>query len=187
MVFATGMRSEFGKIAALTTTVETAFSPLQQEIIKVTRIVGVISLAMGATFFVIGVSTGLGFWISAIFGIGIIVANVPEGLLPTVTLALAMSSQRMAKRNALIKHLPSVETLGCTKVICTDKTGTLTENRMKVDRFFADGLVIESREGCFFARGRLVSTTDAQRWRPFLTCSSTATTPSVSESPMDVS
>ena len=167
VVFATGMRSEFGKIAALTTTVETAFSPLQQEIIKVTRIVGVISLAMGATFFVIGVSTGLGFWISAIFGIGIIVANVPEGLLPTVTLALAMSSQRMAKRNALIKHLPSVETLGCTKVICTDKTGTLTENRMKVDRFFADGLVIESREGCFFARGRLVSTTDAQRWRPF--------------------
>ncbi len=167
VVFATGMRSEFGKIAALTTTVETEFSPLQQEIIKVTRIVGVISLAMGATFFVIGVSTGLGFWISAIFGIGIIVANVPEGLLPTVTLALAMSSQRMAKRNALIKHLPSVETLGCTKVICTDKTGTLTENRMKVDRFFADGLVIESREGCFFARGRLVSTTDAQRWRPF--------------------
>lgn len=167
VVFATGMRSEFGKIAALTITVETAFSPLQQEIIKVTRIVGVISLAMGATFFVIGVSTGLGFWISAIFGIGIIVANVPEGLLPTVTLALAMSSQRMAKRNALIKHLPSVETLGCTKVICTDKTGTLTENRMKVDRFFADGLVIESREGCFFTRGRLVSTTDAQRWRPF--------------------
>jgi sodium/potassium-transporting ATPase subunit alpha len=167
VVFATGMRSEFGKIAALTITVETAFSPLQQEIIKVTRIVGVISLAMGATFFVIGVSTGLGFWISAIFGIGIIVANVPEGLLPTVTLALAMSSQRMAKRNALIKHLPSVETLGCTKVICTDKTGTMTENRMKVDRFFADGLVIESREGCFFTRGRLVSTTDAQRWRPF--------------------
>lgn len=167
VVFATGMRSEFGKIAALTTTVKIEFSPLQQEIITVTRIVGVISLAMGATFFVIGLSTGLGFWISAIFGIGIIVANVPEGLLPTVTLALAMSSQRMAKRNALIKHLPSVETLGCTKVICTDKTGTLTENRMKVDRFFVDGLVIESREGCFFARGRLVSTTDAQRWRPF--------------------
>jgi len=166
-VFATGMRSEFGKIAALTTTVETEFSPLQQEIIKVTRIVGVISLAMGATFFVIGVSTGLGFWISAIFGIGIIVANVPEGLLPTVTLALAMSSQRMAKRNALIKHLPSVETLGCTKVICTDKTGTLTENRMKVDRFFADGLVIESREGCFFTRGRMIGTADAEQWRPF--------------------
>ena len=167
VVFATGMRSEFGKIAALTSTVETGLSPLQKEIITVTRIVGVISLAMGATFFVVGLWTGLGFWISAIFGIGIIVANVPEGLLPTVTLALAMSSQRMAKRNALIKHLPSVETLGCTTVICTDKTGTLTANRMKVDRFYADGLVIESREGCFFTRGRLVSTADAERWRSF--------------------
>jgi sodium/potassium-transporting ATPase subunit alpha len=167
VVFATGMHSEFGKIAALTITVETGLSPLQKEIITVTRIVGVISLAMGATFFLVGLWTGLGFWISAIFGIGIIVANVPEGLLPTVTLALAMSSLRMAKRNALIKHLPSVETLGCTNVICTDKTGTLTENRMKVDRFYADGLVIESREGCFFTRGRLVSTADAERWRSF--------------------
>lgn len=167
VVFATGMRTEFGKIADLTTTVETGLSPLQKEIIKVTRIVAAISLAIGATFFVIGLWTGLGFWISTIFGIGIIVANVPEGLLPTVTLALAMSSQRMAKRNALIKHLPSVETLGCTTVICTDKTGTLTENRMKVDRFYADGLIIESREGCFFTRGRLVSTADAEQWRPF--------------------
>jgi sodium/potassium-transporting ATPase subunit alpha len=166
VVFATGMGTEFGKIANLTTTVETGLSPLQKEIIKVTRIVAAISVAMGASFFVIGVSTGLGFWISAIFGIGIIVANVPEGLLPTVTLALAMSSQRMAKRKALVKHLPSVEPLGCTTVICTDKTGTLTQNRMKVDRFYADGLVIESREGCFFTRGRLVSTADAEQWRP---------------------
>ena len=167
VVFATGMHSEFGKIAALTTVVETGLSPLQKEIVKVTRIVAVISLVMGATFFLVGLWTGLGFWISAIFGIGIIVANVPEGLLPTVTLALAMSSQRMAKRNALIKHLPSVETLGCTTVICTDKTGTLTENHMKVDRFFADGLVIESREGCFFTRGHMISTADAEQWRPF--------------------
>ncbi|MDF0674334.1 MAG: cation-transporting P-type ATPase [Nitrospira sp.] len=123
VVFATGMNSEFGKIAALTTMIETGLSPLQKEIAKVTRIIAVISLAMGASFFAIGLWAGLGFWISAIFGIGIIVANVPEGLLPTVTLALAISSQRMAKRNALIKHLPSVETLSCTKVICMDKTG----------------------------------------------------------------
>lgn len=167
VVFATGMQSEFGKIAALTTVVETGLSPLQQEIIAVTRIVAVISLVMGVTFFLVGLWTGLGIWISAIFGIGIIVANVPEGLLPTVTLALAMSSQRMAKRNALIKHLPSVETLSCTKVICTDKTGTLTENHMTVDRVFVDGLVIESREGCFFTRGRMISTADAEEWRPF--------------------
>ena len=167
VVFATGMRSEFGKIAALTTMVETGLSPLQNEIIKVTHVVAVISLAMGALFFLVGLWTGLGMWISAIFGIGIIVANVPEGLLPTVTLALAMSSQRMATRNALIKHLPSVETLGCATVICTDKTGTLTENRMKVDRFYTDQLVVESREGCFFTAGHMVSSTDAERWRQF--------------------
>lgn len=164
VVFASGMRTEFGKIANLTTSMGTGLSPLQLEIITVTRIVAAIALAMGTAFFVIGMDTGLGVWISSIFGIGIIVANVPEGLLPTVTLALAMSSQRMAKRHALIKHLASVETLGCTTVICTDKTGTLTENRMKVDRFYADGLVIESREGCFFTRGRLVTTADAERW-----------------------
>jgi len=167
VVFSTGMRTEFGKIADLTATVETGLSPLQKEIVKVTRIVAAISLAMGITFFGIGLLTGLSFWISAIFGIGIIVANVPEGLLPTVTLSLAMASQRMAKRHALIKHLASVETLGCTTVICTDKTGTLTENRMKVDRFYVDGLVVESSEGCFFTRGRIVSTTDAEQWRFF--------------------
>ena len=167
VVFASGMRTEFGKIANLTTTVKTSLSPLQQEIVKVTRIVAAISLAMGATFFGIGLLTGLSFWTSAIFGIGIIVANVPEGLLPTVTLSLAMASQRMAKRHTLIKHLPSVETLGCTTVICTDKTGTLTENRMKVDRCYVDGLVVESREGCFFTRGRIVSNADAERWQDF--------------------
>ena len=166
VVFAVGMRTEFGKIANLTTSVAVGLSPLQQEIITVTRIVAAISLAMGAAFFVIGMGSGLGFWISAIFGIGIIVANVPEGLLPTVTLALAVSSQRMAKRNALVKHLSSVETLGCTTIICTDKTGTLTENRMKVDRFCTDGLVIESREGCLFTRGRLITTADAEQWQP---------------------
>lgn len=73
------------------------------------------------------------FLASLIFAIGIIVANVPEGLLPTVTLALSLASKRMASRNALIKQLESVETLGSTTVICTDKTGTLTQNKMAVN------------------------------------------------------
>ncbi len=165
VVFATGLNTEFGKIAHLTTTVQAGLSPLQQEIVKVTHVVAGLSLAMGLVFFTIGVGMGLGFWTSAIFGIGIIVANVPEGLLPTVTLALAMGSQRMAKRKALIKHLASVETLGCTTVICTDKTGTLTQNRMRLDRLYVDDLVVESREGCLFTKNRLITAAEAERWR----------------------
>ncbi len=166
VVYATGMNTEFGRIASLATSVTAGLTPLQQEIVRVTHVVAILSLAMGTLFFAIGLASGLGFWISAIFGIGIIVANVPEGLLPTVTLALAMGSQRMARRKALIKQLTSVETLGCTTVICTDKTGTLTENRMRVERLFVDGLEVESREGCFYLRGRLVCTDDANRWAP---------------------
>lgn len=165
VVFATSLTTEFGKIAHLATRVQGGLSPLQKEIVKVTHVVAGLSLLMGLVFFTIGVGMGLGFWTSAIFGIGIIVANVPEGLLPTVTLALAMGSQRMAKRKALIKHLASVETLGCTTVICTDKTGTLTENRMRLDKFYVDDVVVESREGCLFARNRLISAPEAERWR----------------------
>ena len=166
VVFATGMQTEFGKIARLSTIVETGLSPLQKEITKVTHVVALLSVAMGGAFFVIGVSMGLGFWISAIFGIGIIVANVPEGLLPTVTLALALGSQRMAKRHALIKQLTSVETLGCTTVICTDKTGTLTENRMRVDRFYMDSLEVEVKESCLVIAGRVTSAVEAEEYAP---------------------
>jgi calcium-translocating P-type ATPase len=81
--------------------------------------------------------------VNIVFAIGIIVANVPEGLLPTVTLAMAMAARRMAKRNTLVRHLPSVETLGCAGVICTDKTGTLTENRMQIRSVFVDGAFVD--------------------------------------------
>ncbi|MFZ3091533.1 MAG: cation-transporting P-type ATPase [Nitrospirota bacterium] len=136
VAFATGMNTEFGKIAHLTTGIEEALSPLQREIVRVTRVVAVIALSLGISFFFIGNLIGLTFWENFIFAIGIIIANVPEGLLPTVTLSLAMGSQRMAKKKALIKKLISVETLGCTTTICTDKTGTLTENRMDVEKIY---------------------------------------------------
>ncbi len=137
IVFATGMRTEFGRIAQLTGTVTSGLSPLQKEIIKITRIIAVLATAMGVIFFLTGYLIGRTFWENFLFAVGIIVANVPEGLLPTVTLSLAMGSQRMAKRKALIKTLTSVETLGAVSVICTDKTGTLTQNKMSVKRVFS--------------------------------------------------
>ena len=137
VVFATGMRTEFGRIAHLTQTVEKEGSPLQREIARLSRLVAIFASGLGLAFFGVGLAIGLPFWDNALFAIGIIVANVPEGLLPTVTLSLAMATQRMARRNALVRHLPSVETLGSTTVICSDKTGTLTQNRMSVKRVWA--------------------------------------------------
>jgi sodium/potassium-transporting ATPase subunit alpha len=142
VAFATGMSTEFGKIAHLTSAVEPGLSPLQKEILKVTKIIAVIALTTGIFFFGIGTLTGRSFWHNFIFAIGIIIANVPEGLLPTVTLSLAMGSQRMAKKKALIKTLTSVETLGSVTVICTDKTGTLTQNKMEVEKIWT----IDGRE-----------------------------------------
>lgn len=86
---------------------------------------------------------GRSFWDNFIFAIGITVALIPEGMLPTVTLSLAMGSQRMAKRKALIKTLTSVETLGSVTVICTDKTGTLTQNKMTVTKIWFNDRIID--------------------------------------------
>lgn len=142
VVFATGMHTEFGKIAHLTQTSVKSVSPLQLEIARLSRIIALLAMTLGVVFYFIGRSMGLSFWENFIFAIGIIVANVPEGLLPTVTLSLAMATQRMAKRNALIRHLPSVETLGSATVICTDKTGTLTENRMAANVLYLGGQML---------------------------------------------
>ena len=139
VVFATGMRTEFGKIAHLTQSAGEGLSPLQREITRLSRLIALLSTSVGALFFLIGHAIGLPFWDNFVFAIGIIVANVPEGLLPTVTLSLAMATQRMAARNALVRHLPAVETLGSTTVICTDKTGTLTLNRMTVRQVILAG------------------------------------------------
>ncbi|TLM99152.1 MAG: cation-transporting P-type ATPase, partial [Actinobacteria bacterium] len=128
VVYATGMSTQFGKIAQLTQSVEAELSPLQKEMGKVTQLVAIIATTIGVIFFFLDYFFGNRDLIKGfVFAVGIIVALVPEGLLPTVTLSLAMGVQRMAERHALIKKLSSVETLGCTTVICTDKTGTLTK------------------------------------------------------------
>ena len=132
VVYATGMHTEFGRIAHLTQMAGASSSPLQREIKCLSRIVAVLATGMGMALFFVGHAMGLPTWANLLFAIGIIVANVPEGLLPMVTLSLTMASQRMAKRNALVRHLPAVEALGSTTTICCDKTGTLTQNRMSV-------------------------------------------------------
>jgi len=139
VVYATGMRTEFGRIAHLTQTAGETVSPLQREIARLSRIVAGLATGMGVLLFFAGQAMGLPTWENLLFAIGIIVANVPEGLLPTVTLSLAMATQRMARRNALVRHLPAVEALGSTTVICSDKTGTLTQNRMSVQRLWIGG------------------------------------------------
>ncbi|MCW5848483.1 MAG: cation-transporting P-type ATPase [Anaerolineae bacterium] len=140
VVVATGMRTEFGRIAHFTQSVAEEPSPLQRELGRVTKQVTVIAVVMGLVFFGLAVLLArVTLAESFIFALGMIVAFVPEGLLPTVTLALAMGVQRMARRHALVKRLSAVETLGCATVICTDKTGTLTQNEMTVRALWLPG------------------------------------------------
>ncbi|MEV4346459.1 cation-transporting P-type ATPase [Actinoplanes sp. NPDC049596] len=139
----TGMHTEIGRIAALSQRGKQDPSPLERQVRRATWIIAVVAVVAGAAFLPIGVLAGLG-WAAAIsFAIGLIVANVPEGLLPTITLALAAGVRELARSGAVVKRLSAVETLGSTTVICTDKTGTLTENRMRVTRLWVAG---EDRE-----------------------------------------
>lgn len=137
LVVSTGMESEFGKIANLTQTTEKSLSPLQKELNILTKQIALISTSIGIVFFLIAT-----FLVqdpvmeSFLFALGMIVAFIPEGLLPAVTLSLALAVQKMAKENALVKKLSAVETLGCTNVICSDKTGTLTQNEMTVNHLW---------------------------------------------------
>lgn len=133
VVYATGAETEFGQVAHLTTVVKREPSTLEIQVSQIVRIITAIALGMGVSVFMLSYwLIGMNITESFIFAIGIIVANVPEGLLPTVTLALALGVKRMARRNALVRRLSSVETLSATTVICTDKTGTLTKNEMTV-------------------------------------------------------
>ncbi|HSC51103.1 MAG TPA: cation-transporting P-type ATPase [Gaiellaceae bacterium] len=137
VVFATGMQSELGRIAALTERVEAEPSPLELQVRRVAWLIALVAVVAGLAFLPIGwLAAGLPLHDALSFAIGLIVANVPEGLLPTITLALALGVAGLARRGALVKRLSAVETLGSTSVICTDKTGTLTENRMRALRIW---------------------------------------------------
>jgi len=134
--FRTGDSTVIGQIANLASSAESAETPLSIEIHRFIKIIGAVALSLGVIFFIFGVVYGYDFIVNMVFAIGIIVANVPEGLLATVTVSLALTAQRMAGKMVLVKNLESVETLGSTSCICSDKTGTLTQNRMTVSHMF---------------------------------------------------
>ena len=144
IIFATGVNTEFNKIASLTQDVKDEKSPLQKQLARLTQIIALIAILMGITLFFLNIYiVELPLSVAFLFAIGLTVANVPEGLLPTVTLALAASVKKMVGKNALIKRLSSVETLGSTNIICTDKTGTLTKNQMTVRKIWIPYDVID--------------------------------------------
>ena len=132
VVFATGMHTELGRIAALSERVKEEPSPLERQVRRVAWLIAGIAIAMAVAFVPVAIfGAGLSFKNSVVFAVGLLAGNVPEGLLPVITLALAVAVRALARRGALVKRLSAVETLGSTDVICTDKTGTLTENRMR--------------------------------------------------------
>jgi calcium-translocating P-type ATPase len=132
MVVATGSRTRLATIAGLAGAQQPAPTPLRLELDRVSRIIAAVAIAVGTGFFAVAVLVGTPASDGFLFAVGVTVAVVPCGLLPTVTLSLAMGAQRMAGRHALVRHLEAVETLGSTTFICTDKTGTLTRNEMAV-------------------------------------------------------
>ena len=141
-VVATGGETRLAAIARLTGAEPRPRGPLAAELDRVVRTIAAIAVGVGGTFLAISLLIGTSLHDGFLFAIGVTVALVPEGLLPTVTLSLAVGAQRMAERHALVRRLEAVETLGSTTVICTDKTGTLTQNQMTVlDVWTPDGPV----------------------------------------------
>jgi sodium/potassium-transporting ATPase subunit alpha len=144
IVIFTGDRTVMGRIANLASGLEVGETPIAREIAHFIHLITGVAVFLGVTFFVIAFILGYDWLDAVIFLIGIIVANVPEGLLATVTVCLTLTAKRMASKNCLVKNLEAVETLGSTSTICSDKTGTLTQNRMTVAHMWFDNQILEA-------------------------------------------
>ena len=136
IVVETGMNTEVGKIASMLDKAEKQITPLQMKLNKLGKTLGIVSLAICAFIFLIGIIQGKDLLSMFMVAVSLAVAVVPEGLVAVTTIVLAIGVQNMVKKNAIVKKLPSVETLGSSTVICSDKTGTLTQNKMTVKRVF---------------------------------------------------
>ncbi|MBA3044686.1 MAG: cation-transporting P-type ATPase [Candidatus Thermoplasmatota archaeon] len=139
IVVATGMNTEMGKIAHMTQQTEEVMSPLQKELNHMANRLTILVIAISIILFIVAVMQGFNLYMSLIYVLGIAAALVPQALPAQITIALTTASARLADRKAVVKNLPSVETLGSTQVICTDKTGTLTKNEMTVRNVWFDG------------------------------------------------
>jgi sodium/potassium-transporting ATPase subunit alpha len=142
LVIQTGDRTVMGRIANLASGLEMGETPIAREIAHFIHLITGVAVFLGVSFFIIAFILGYNWLEAVIFLIGIIVANVPEGLLATVTVCLTLTAKRMASKNCLVKHLEAVETLGSTSTICSDKTGTLTQNRMTVAHMWFDNNIV---------------------------------------------
>ncbi|MBL0388817.1 calcium-translocating P-type ATPase, SERCA-type [Tumebacillus sp. ITR2] len=143
VVCETGMNTEMGLIADLIQTAEDTETPLQRRLEQLGKILVYVALGITAVVVATGVFHGNSLYTMFLAGVSLAVAAIPEGLPAIVTVALALGVQRMIKRKAIVRKLPSVETLGCATVICSDKTGTLTQNKMTVQRVFVGGQFYE--------------------------------------------
>merc|ERR1711931_413719 len=139
-----GDNTVMGRIAGLASGLEGGQTPIAKEIAHFIHIITGVAVFLGVSFFIIAFILGYNWLDAVIFLIGIIVANVPEGLLATVTVCLTLTAKRMASKNCLVKNLEAVETLGSTSTICSDKTGTLTQNRMTVAHMWFDNKIVEA-------------------------------------------
>uniref|UniRef100_A0A7N8WMD6 Sodium/potassium-transporting ATPase subunit alpha n=1 Tax=Mastacembelus armatus TaxID=205130 RepID=A0A7N8WMD6_9TELE len=157
IVINTGDSTVIGRIATLASSLDAGKTPIAIEIEHFIHIITGVAVFLGVTFLILSVILGYTWLEAVIFLIGIIVANVPEGLLATVTVCLTLTAKRMAKKNCLVKNLEAVETLGSTSTICSDKTGTLTQNRMTVSHMWFDNQIhkadtTENQSGASFDR-----------------------------------
>ncbi|XP_034238988.1 sodium/potassium-transporting ATPase subunit alpha isoform X5 [Thrips palmi] len=144
VVISCGDHTVMGRIAGLASGLDTGETPIAKEIHHFIHLITGVAVFLGVSFFLIAFILGYHWLDAVIFLIGIIVANVPEGLLATVTVCLTLTAKRMASKNCLVKNLEAVETLGSTSTICSDKTGTLTQNRMTVAHMWFDNQIIEA-------------------------------------------
>ncbi|KAK5984319.1 Sodium/potassium-transporting ATPase subunit alpha-A [Trichostrongylus colubriformis] len=146
IVILTADNTVVGRIAALTAQVSSGPTPIAKEIYHFIHIITFVALGVGVTFFILALMYGYNLMKALIYFMGILVANVPEGIVPTVTVCLTLTAKKMRKKHCLVKNLEGVETLGSSSTICSDKTGTLTQNRMTIAHLWCDDKIDEAEQ-----------------------------------------